>query len=86
MNAASANQLECIEFLIQQGASAKDLDDYGNNMLMHAAMACKYKSTVKVMDYFIKNGMDVNACNKQKETALMKVIDQPYVFYGFFWY
>ena len=54
-------------------------------MLMHAAMACKYKSTVQAMEYFIKHGMDVNACNKQKETALMKVIDQPYVFYGITW-
>ena len=85
MKAASGNQLECIEFLIQQGASVKDLDDYGNNMLMHAAMACKYKSTVQAMEYFIKHGMDVNACNKQKETVLMKVIDQPYVFYGITW-
>ena len=26
----------------------------------------------------------MNACNKQRETALMKVIDQPYVFYSLF--
>ena len=78
MKAASGNQLECVEFLIKQGASVKDLDDFGNNILMFASMECK----VETMEYFIKQGMNVNACNKEKETALMKVIDQPYIFYG----
>ena len=50
------------------------VDDYGNNVLMFASMECK----IKAMNYFIRYGIDINATNKQKETALMKVICQPY--------
>ena len=74
MKAASGGHIGCIEFLINKGACVDMLDDYGNNMLMFASMECK----LEAMKYFIKLGINVNASNEQNETALMKVIDQPY--------
>ena len=79
MKAASGGHIRCIEFLINKGASIDSLDDCGNNMLMFARMECK----LEAMKYFIKLGMNVNASNEQNETALMKVIDQPYERYSY---
>ena len=74
MKAASGGHIGCIGFLINRGASVRKVDDYGNNVLMFVSIECKFKA----MNYFIRFGIDINATNKQKETALMKVISQPY--------
>ena len=77
MRAASGGHAKYVDFLMKEGASVKDIDNYGDNMLMFASIECK----VEAMEYFVKQEMDINACNKKKETALMKVIDQPYEYY-----
>ena len=74
MKAASGGHIACIEFLMNRGASVNMVDDYGNNVLMFASMEWKFKA----MNYSIRYGIDINATNKQRETALMKVISQPY--------
>lgn len=65
--ARKPKQLEIIQYLLEKGTNAEQVDKFGNNPLMNAAQA----KDIDVVKLFIQQTKDVNHSNLKKETALM---------------
>ena len=65
--AARYDNLEIVEYLIENGANIEAKDDYGNTPLHTAA---NYGSTLEIVEYLIENGADIEANNNDGNTPL----------------
>lgn len=71
--AAMQGQLDCLKFLVEQGADLNMLDYQGHNALM---LACKTHRNQchEVVNYLVDFGLDINAKSENGFTALMSAI------------
>ena len=77
MEAASAQQLEAVDWLIKAGASPEQANLDGDRALMFAVppeFLSDGGRRIDVLKYLLKAGVWVNAQNKNGETALMRAV------------
>lgn len=72
-----------IKLLVDNGANIKTMDCYGNNLLMLAIKNYgeikkirenKKDNLIMITKYFLDNGIDINAENNDRETALIMAV------------
>ncbi|MDH4162319.1 MAG: ankyrin repeat domain-containing protein [Nitrospirota bacterium] len=68
MIASTAGQVETARFLLQAGVNVNDTDDDGNTAFHRAA---SYQSGTAIIELLLESGINVNARNRFKKTALM---------------
>jgi ankyrin repeat protein len=59
-----------VKAAINHGVDANSADEYGNTLLMHAAVY----GTVADLDFLVAHGAQANAANKAGHTALMRAL------------
>jgi ankyrin repeat protein len=63
------NDIAKVKAAINNGADVNSRDEYGNTLLMQAAVY----ATASDLDFLLAHGADVNASNKNGHTALMRL-------------
>jgi ankyrin repeat protein len=71
--AIESGDLEAIKALIQGGAAADTIIDYGEHKIT-PLMKAAWDGELEIAQYLIDSGADVNAVDDQKETALFSAV------------
>ena len=68
--AVISGNLKIIKLLVQKGIDPKFIDKSGNSYLFYAIKSDNNITKDELIDYFIKQGVDINKTNKVGQTAL----------------
>jgi ankyrin repeat protein len=61
--AAFNHSLNCVEFLLSNGADINSINNNGTTILMYAKTKVKLNQNFKFLDYLIERGADLNMCD-----------------------
>jgi ankyrin repeat protein len=70
VKAAMRGDIKIVEYLYQKGASLKELDNKGNNIIINV-LKTKPQNALTLIEWLVKNGAIINAQNNNGLTALM---------------